>query len=171
MLMLALAAVLAVSCANVRPEPPPAPVVSPAGDEAEFGRALDLLAGGQRAEARLILDRLVREGEPPGLRPRAYFYLGISRLYEMQGPADLEGLKRYFDAYREKYPLGPDQENAASISRGLGACVSQQETDQARMQALSRRLKDQEQLIHTLQDQIRQLEQVHRESEQERQSL
>jgi hypothetical protein len=169
--VLILSALLAVSCAGVRHEAPAAPVLRESRDEVDLRSALVLLSRGELSESQVILERLARQGEPPDLRARAYFYHGIAKLQGMEGADGLMELKAYFDRYPWLFPDGPYLENTRAISQLLGNFLSEVAKSQERIDSLSSQAKEQERLITDLQDKIQKFEQIQIEAEKKRQSL
>lgn len=170
LLIPALAALaLAVSCASVEKRGTPAD--RKAGPEADFVQAVELLNLGERAQARGAFERLLQEARSEEIRPKAYYFLGVIRLLEMNNLAQIQEAKEYFDQYPRLFPGGPYRQNALDISLGLDRILRRGENDQQEILARKRQAGRQQARIRTLEQKILQLEKIYLETEQKRQSV
>jgi TolA-binding protein len=146
--------------------------VQPGGEiGARLRQAVTLFDQGERAKAAEIFTEVLESGGSTEVKSKAYFYLGMIKLFESGDQAGLQDCKNHFDAYGQRFPNGPHQKICQDISAMLGKHIEQSRKQQQRIRALSRRVKELGEEAETLQYKIQKMEEIQQETDRKRKAL
>ena len=179
LLFLGLILALAVSCARVMewryPTEPRSEVQEEqepvSFSEVEFRFAMTKLENGDLEGSRETLAEIAERDDDSDLAPKVAFALGVIDLLEMEDVGRMKAARDYFQAFSDEHPDGPYRETTDRIVLLLDKHIHRAKQEQKRIDQLTQKVSDQEQVIQTLKYKIEKLEEIHRETEQKRHLL
>lgn len=138
---------------------------------ARLRQAVTLFHQGERAKAAEIFTQLLESEGSSEVKSRAYFYLGMIKLFESRDQAGLQDCKNHFDAYAQRFPDGPHQKNCRDVSAMLERHIEQSRRQQQRIRTLLRRVDELSEETETLRYKIQKMEEIQQETDRKRKAL
>lgn len=159
-------------------------------EKERLDQALGLLKAGKFGAAEGLLKTLAEEETTPDkINQEARFFLGVIKLFEMDGPADMKACADVFEKYGKENAKGPFSVDALEIAKILNknvaigikeraadkAAIDQFKTtvehQKATIDQANRRIAQLEDEVQKLKYQIDKLEEIQKETEKKRQTL